>query len=151
AWALLHLGKDSEASALIERYLREHPEDRGGLLTSARAFLRAERGDVRGATQDIRRAEAIGAGYIHFHHSASRLASAHVVLHRRPPHQSMATRTTSCAILRREALCVADSLPASPNASTWLMNAPSLCIAGSVSPAASFSSAPASLTVNALP
>src|SRR5437763_532677 len=85
AWALLHLGQDSEASALIERYLREHPEDRGGLLTSARAFLRAERGDVRGATEDIRRAEAIGAGYIHFHHSASRIASAYAVLRRPGP------------------------------------------------------------------
>jgi len=82
AWALLHLGQDSDASALIERYLREHPEDRGGLLTSARAFLRAERGNVRGATEDIRRAEAIGAGYIHFHHSASRIASAYAVLGR---------------------------------------------------------------------
>src|SRR2546427_280826 len=82
AWALLHLGQDSEASALIERYLRVHPEDRGRLLTSARAFLRAERGDVRGATEDIRRAEAIGAGYIHFHHSASRIASAYAVLGR---------------------------------------------------------------------
>jgi TolB-like protein/DNA-binding SARP family transcriptional activator/tetratricopeptide (TPR) repeat protein len=85
AWALLHLGKDSDASALIERYLREHPEDRGGLLTSARAFLRAERGDVRGAAEDIRRAEAMGAGYIHFHHSASRIASAYAVLRRPGP------------------------------------------------------------------
>jgi len=85
AWALLHLGQDSQASVLIERYLREHPEDRGGLLTSARAFLRAERGDVRGATQDIRKAEAIGAGYIHFHHSASRIASAYAVLRRPGP------------------------------------------------------------------
>src|SRR5881275_2875195 len=85
AWALLHLGQDSEASALIERYLREHPEDRGGLLTSARAFLRAERGDLRGSTADIRRAEAIGAGYIHFHHSASRIASAYAVLRRPGP------------------------------------------------------------------
>jgi len=82
AWALLHLGQDSQASVLIERYLREHPEDRGGLLTSARAFLRAERGDVRGSTADIRKAEAIGAGYIHFHHSASRIASAYAVLGR---------------------------------------------------------------------
>jgi len=85
AWALLHLGQDSEASALIERYLREHPEDRGGLLSSARAFLRAERGDARGAEADIRRAEAIGAGYIHFHHSASRIASAYAVLRRPGP------------------------------------------------------------------
>src|SRR5881409_1026295 len=85
AWALLHLGQDSQASVLIERYLREHPEDRGGLLTSARAFLRAEQGDVPGATADIRKAEAIGAGYIHFHHSASRIASAYAVLRRPGP------------------------------------------------------------------
>jgi len=85
AWALLHLGQDSQASVLIERYLRVHPEDPGGLLTSARAFLRAERGDARGAEEDIRRAEAIGARYIHFHHSASRIASAYAVLRRPGP------------------------------------------------------------------
>ena len=85
AWALLHLHEDSEASTLIERYLHQRPQDPGGLLTSARAFLRAKRGDVRGAEEDIRRAEAIGAGYIHFHHSASRIASAYAVLRRVGP------------------------------------------------------------------
>ncbi len=80
AWALLHLQRDSEASALIEQYLVWHPEDRGGLLTSARAFLRAKRGDRRGAAEDIQRAEAIGADYIHFHHTASRIASAYALL-----------------------------------------------------------------------
>ena len=85
AWALLHLHQDSEASALIEQYLHQHPEDPGGLLTSARAFLRAKRGDVRGAEADIRGAEAIGAGYIHFHHTASRIASAYALLGRPGP------------------------------------------------------------------
>ncbi len=85
AWALLHLQQDSEASALIERYLRRHPDDQGGLLTSARAFLRAKGGDARGAAEDIRRAEAIGADYIHFHHTASRIASAYALLGRPGP------------------------------------------------------------------
>ena len=85
AWALLHLHQDSEASALIEQYLHQHPEDPGGLLTSARAFLRAKQGDVHGAEEDIRRAEEIGAAYIHFHHTASRIASAYALLGRPGP------------------------------------------------------------------
>jgi len=85
AWALLHLDRDEEASALIERYLREHPEDRGGLLTSARAFLRAKSGDPRGAEEDIGKAEDIGKGFIHFHHTASRIAAAYALLHQPGP------------------------------------------------------------------
>lgn len=85
AWALLHLHQDSTAAALIEQYLHQHPQDPGGLLTSARAFLRAKLGDVRGAEADIRRAEAIGADYIHFHHTASRIASAYALLGRPGP------------------------------------------------------------------
>src|SRR3989441_3548569 len=102
AWALLHLHQDSEASALIEQYLHQHPEDPGGLLTSARAFLRAKRGDVPGAEADIRRAEAIGADYIHFHHTASRIASAYALLGRPGP---------AVAWLRRAA---EDGLPCYP-------------------------------------
>lgn len=85
AWALLHLDRDEEASALIERYLSEHADDRGGLLTSARAFLRARSGDARGAEEDIRKAEDIGRGFIHFHHSASRIAAAYALLHQPGP------------------------------------------------------------------
>jgi len=101
-WALLHLQQDSQASALIEQYLHQHPEDPGGLLTSARAFLRAKRGDVPGAEADIRRAEEIGAGYIHFHHTASRIASAYALLGRPGP---------AVAWLRRAA---EDGLPCYP-------------------------------------
>ena len=35
---------------------------------------------LRGADEDIQRAEAIGAGFIHFHHTASRIASAYALL-----------------------------------------------------------------------
>ena len=102
AWAMLHLHQDSEASALIEQYLHQHPEDPGGLLTSARAFLRAKLGDVRGAEADIHGAEEIGAGYIHFHHTASRIASAYALLGRPGP---------AVAWLRRAA---EDGLPCYP-------------------------------------
>ena len=101
-WALLHLHQDSQASELIEQYLQQHPEDPGGLLTSARAFLRAKRGDVPGAEADIGRAEEIGAGYIHFHHTASRIASAYALLGRPGP---------AVAWLRRAA---EDGLPCYP-------------------------------------
>jgi len=34
AWALLYLGRDAEASALMEEYLRAHPADPGGVVRS---------------------------------------------------------------------------------------------------------------------
>jgi TolB-like protein/DNA-binding SARP family transcriptional activator/Tfp pilus assembly protein PilF len=85
AWALLYLGRDSEASALMEDYLRKYPEDRGGLVRSTRALLRAKTGDSAAATEDIRRAVAAGKEFIHFHHSAYNIASAYAMLHRPDP------------------------------------------------------------------
>src|SRR6266568_1526409 len=49
AWALLYLGRNEAASALMERYLQAHPEDRGGVVTSTRAILFAKTGDARRA------------------------------------------------------------------------------------------------------
>jgi TolB-like protein/DNA-binding SARP family transcriptional activator len=80
AWALLYLGRDSAAGALIEDYLRAHPEDRGGVVRSTRAILRAKRGDAAGAAEDIRRAVNAGVGFIHFHHSAYNIASVYAIL-----------------------------------------------------------------------
>jgi len=51
AWALLYLGRNAEASAVIERYLREHPEDRGGVVTSTRAILDAKTGTPGGPSR----------------------------------------------------------------------------------------------------
>src|SRR2546428_692086 len=48
-WALIELGRNGDASTLIERYLHGHPEDRGGLMTSLRAIVSAKRGDARRA------------------------------------------------------------------------------------------------------
>lgn len=82
AWALLYLGRDAEATALMEEYLRSHPEDRGGVVRSTRAILRAKRGDARGAEEDIREAVQAGKGFIHFHHTAYNVASAYAILGR---------------------------------------------------------------------
>jgi TolB-like protein/Flp pilus assembly protein TadD len=80
AWALLYLGRNQEAWTLMEQYLRAHPEDRGGVVTSTRAIWFAKAGDVRRAEEDIRTAVDKGKGFIHFHHSAYNIASAYALL-----------------------------------------------------------------------
>jgi tetratricopeptide (TPR) repeat protein len=80
AWVLLYLGRDGEASTLIDEYLLKYPEDRGGVVTSIRAILRAKRGDVQGAEHDIAIAKARGAGYVHFHHTEYNIASAYALM-----------------------------------------------------------------------
>src|SRR2546422_7888145 len=51
-WALIELGRNGDASTLIERYLRGHPEDRGGLMTGLRAIVSAKQGDARQARSE---------------------------------------------------------------------------------------------------
>jgi TolB-like protein/DNA-binding SARP family transcriptional activator/Tfp pilus assembly protein PilF len=80
AWALLYLGRNAEAAELMERYLRDHPEDRGGVVTSTRAILFAKTGDARRADADIRTAIVKGRGFIHFHHTAYNIASVYALL-----------------------------------------------------------------------
>src|SRR5216684_2285108 len=80
AWALLYLGRNAEASALMERYLREHPEDRGGVVTSTRAILFAKGGDAPQAEADVRTAIVKGKGFVHFHHTAYNIASVYALL-----------------------------------------------------------------------
>jgi len=80
AWTLQHLGRKQEALALVDEYLRAHPEDRGGVVTSNRAILFAQAGDARGAKTAIRAAIEKGKGYVHFHHAAYNIASAYALL-----------------------------------------------------------------------
>ncbi len=82
AFLLLHLGERDSAVALIGRYLKAHPEDRGGVVTSSRAVAFALVGDVRRAEQDIQMAVQKGQGFIHFHHTAYNIALSHALLHR---------------------------------------------------------------------
>ncbi len=80
AWGLLYLGREKEASDLMEQYLRAHPEDRGGVVTSTRAILEAKRGEATRAEADIRAAIEKGRGFIHFHHTAYNIASVYALL-----------------------------------------------------------------------
>jgi tetratricopeptide (TPR) repeat protein len=82
AWALLYLGRNDDAWMLMDRYLRAHPEDRGGVVTSTRAIWFAKAGDATNAEADIRTAIEKGKGFIHFHHTAYNIASAYALLGR---------------------------------------------------------------------
>src|SRR5258708_17943258 len=91
AWTLLYLGRNAEAAALMERYLRDHPEDRGGVVTSTRAILFARAGDAARAEEDMRTAIQKGKGFVHFHHTAYNIATAYALL--RTP-----SRAVSCML-----------------------------------------------------
>jgi len=83
ALLLMHLGKSGEALSLMQAYLKAHPEDRGGVVTSARAVWFAIQGDAPHAEQDIQAAVQKGRGYVHFHHAAYNIALAYALLQRR--------------------------------------------------------------------
>jgi serine/threonine-protein kinase len=80
AWTLVLSGRSEEASAVIDDYLRTNPQDPGGVITGARALLRAKAGNRRGAEEDIKRAEQLGQGFGHFHHTAYSIAEAYALL-----------------------------------------------------------------------
>src|SRR5438128_10353532 len=82
AIVLLHLGRSDSAFAVIQNYLRKHAEDRGGVVTSARAVWFALAGDAPRAVRDIQSAVQKGKGYIHFHHAGYHIALAYALLHR---------------------------------------------------------------------
>ncbi len=81
ALILLHLGRSDESLALVQGYLRAHPDDRGGVVTSARAVWFAMAGDAARTERDIQTAVQKGKGYIHFHHAAYHIALAYALLH----------------------------------------------------------------------
>ena len=85
AWTLLYLGRNDEAWHLVDGFLQAHPEDRGGVVTSARAIWFAKAGDAERAEADIRAASAKGQGFVHFHHAAYNIASAYALLGRAGP------------------------------------------------------------------
>jgi TolB-like protein len=82
SWTLLQLGRDQEASSIIEGYLATVPRDPGGVVTSTPAILHAKAGEARAAEKDIARAVQVGEGFGHFHHTAHNIASAYALLHR---------------------------------------------------------------------
>jgi len=78
--ALFRLGRDEEASALIEGYFRDYSTDKGGMVTSVRAMMLAKAGKNKEANSAIQRAIEIGRGYAHFHHTSYNIASAYALM-----------------------------------------------------------------------
>jgi serine/threonine protein kinase/Tfp pilus assembly protein PilF len=77
AWALLNLGKKAEASEVIDKYLKEHPEDYGGLFAGLQAVVAASEGQQTRAEEKIKLAVERGKGFGHFHHTAYYIACAY--------------------------------------------------------------------------
>ena len=77
AWALLNLGRKAEASEVIEKYLKEHPEDYGGLFAGLQAVVAASEGQEDRAEEKIKLAIERGKGFGHFHHTAYYIACAY--------------------------------------------------------------------------
>jgi serine/threonine protein kinase len=83
--ALFRLGRNAEASAVIEQFLKSYPNDEGGLVTSVKAMMLAKAGKEREAEDAIQRAIEIGRGYAHFHHTSYSIASAYALMNRPDP------------------------------------------------------------------
>jgi tetratricopeptide (TPR) repeat protein len=80
ATAAFKLGRIDEAEKLIDEYLRENPNDEGGVATSVKAMILAQKGKNAEAEAAISRAEEIGRDFGHFHHTAYNIASAYAML-----------------------------------------------------------------------
>jgi serine/threonine protein kinase/Tfp pilus assembly protein PilF len=83
--SLFRLGRTEEASALIERLLKDYPKDEGGQVISVKAMMLAKAGKQREAEAAIQHAIDIGRGYIHFHHTSYNIASAYALMHQPEP------------------------------------------------------------------
>jgi serine/threonine protein kinase/tetratricopeptide (TPR) repeat protein len=83
--ALFRLGRNEEASALIEQLLKDYPKDETGQITSIKAMMLAQAGEQTEAETAIQHAIQIGRGYIHFHHTAYNIASAYALMRQPEP------------------------------------------------------------------
>jgi TolB-like protein/Flp pilus assembly protein TadD len=79
-WALFNLGRKEEASATVEQFLRDYPEDNGGLFTGLQAVLAASAGQERRTQDKIKLAVERGKGFGHFHHTAYYIACAYALM-----------------------------------------------------------------------
>ena len=82
AWALFNLGRKDEAAATLERFLKDYPEDNGGLYTSVQAVLAASMGHNAEAEEKIKLALEKGKEFGHFHHSAYHIACAYAIMNK---------------------------------------------------------------------
>jgi tetratricopeptide (TPR) repeat protein len=85
--SLFRLGRNEEASALIDRYFKDYSKDKGGMVTSVKAMMLAKAGKKSEAEATIQHAIEIGRGYAHFHHTSYNIASAYALMNE--PEQAM--------------------------------------------------------------
>lgn len=78
--ALFRLGREREASELVDQYLRDFPKDEGGVGNSVRAMMLAKAGRRADAEASIKRALELGRSFGHFHHAAYNIATAYALL-----------------------------------------------------------------------
>ncbi len=79
---LFKLGQKQEALALIRDFLRDNPNDRGGLGNGVLALLYADAGQGALAQASIETAIQKGKDFGQFHHTAYDIGSAYAVMHR---------------------------------------------------------------------
>ena len=79
---LFKLGQKQEALALIRDFLRDNPNDRGGLGHGVLALLYADAGQGALAQASIETAIRKGKDFGQFHHTAYDIGSAYAVMHR---------------------------------------------------------------------
>ena len=80
---LFDLGRKEEASATLEKFLKDYPEDNRGLFTSLQAIFAAADGQARVAEEKIKLAIERGKGFGHFHHTAYHIACAYALMNRK--------------------------------------------------------------------
>jgi serine/threonine protein kinase/Flp pilus assembly protein TadD len=80
ATVLFRLGREREATEMIDTFLRDYPNDEGGVGTSVRAMMLAKAGRRGEAETAIAHADSIGKNFGHFHHTAYNIASAYALL-----------------------------------------------------------------------
>jgi serine/threonine protein kinase len=83
--ALFRLGRNQEASVIIEQFFKDYPKDEGGLVTSVKAMMLAKDGKQREAEDTMQHAIEIGRGYAHFHHTSYNMASAYALMNQPEP------------------------------------------------------------------
>ena len=81
-FALINLGRKEEATATLEKFLKDYPADNRGLFTSLQAILAASAGQHREAEEKIQSAIERGKGFGHFHHTAFHIACAYAIMNR---------------------------------------------------------------------
>jgi TolB-like protein/DNA-binding winged helix-turn-helix (wHTH) protein len=82
AWVFFNLGRNGEASALIDQLLEDYPDDDGALFISMQAVLAGSAGEKGKALASVELAIQTGKGFGHFHHAAYHIAIAFALMNK---------------------------------------------------------------------